>query len=998
MTARYLFALALLALLSTAALFILQANIHAQERNAAVINAAGRQRMLSQRIALFSWQFVHAESQIQRDGVRHELLDAIHHMEDAHAALTVTDPAASLLVTPAPQVWAIYFEAPLQLDAKVRDYLSEARALVAAPDAELTPDNPRLHRLTTTSTELLDALDRVVEEYETESEAAVRRVERLDHAVFTVDLLVLVATGLFVFRPMTRRIRREVAALRALNETLEQRVEERTAIAEERARELVHSEQVLQAQTRILQSVLDSIGDGVVVADENGRFLLFNPAAEQILRLGPVDSPADKWAEQYGLYLPDGGTPYPPNEFPLARAIRGEAVDAAEMFMRRSDGIEGTWLSVTGRPVRDEDGALRGGVVVFRDFTARKVAEAKLQASEAELRALFAAMTDVILVLDAQGRYLKIAPTNPSLLHKPPDEIIGKTLHDVFPRLQADLFLAWILRALQEGRPVSIDYSLPIDGQEIWFAATIAPMSEDTAIWVARDTTERTRAEQALQESRRALATLMSNLPGLAYRCRNDIDWTMEFVSEGSLELTGYEPTDLIGNRTVAYGQLIHPDDRDRVWDDVQTALQENRSFRTVYRIITARAEEKWVWEQGRGIFDPDGGLQALEGFVTDMTERKRAEEALRVSEERFRALVQHSSDLITILDVDGIIRYESPSIERMLGFCPEELVGRSAFDLLHPDDLPIIRAALARLVQAPGTTLTEEGRFRHKAGAWRILEVTGTNLLDNPAVLGVVLNSHDVTVRREAETQIRILNAELEQRLVDLRRSNEELQQFAYVASHDLQEPLRMVASYLQLLERRYKGRLDSDADEFIAFAVDGATRMKQLINGLLAYSRVGTQGHPFVPVDCGVVLGHTLMTLQGAIRDYGAEVSHDPLPTVMGDETQLVQLFQNLVANALKFHGEEPPRVHVSARRRDTEWLFSVRDNGIGIERQYAERIFVIFQRLHGRSVYPGTGIGLAVCKKIVDRHGGRIWVESTSGEGATFYFTIPDRGEYS
>ena len=233
-----------------------------------------------------------------------------------------------------------------------------------------------------------------------------------------------------------------------------------------------------------------------------------------------------------------------------------------------------------------------------------------------------------------------------------------------------------------------------------------------------------------------------------------------------------------------------------------------------------------------------------------------------------------------------------------------------------------------------------------------------------------------------------------LQTSITELARSNSDLQQFAYVASHDLQEPLRMVASYTQLLAKRYKGRLDEDADEFIAYAVNGASRMQALIQDLLAFSRVDSQGQRFEPTSVETLLGYALDNLKGAIEEAGAVVTHGPLPDVMADERQFLHLLQNLVSNALKFRGPEPPRIHLSAERRGSEWLFSVRDNGIGIDPQYKERIFVLFQRLHTTAEYPGTGIGLALCKKIVERHGGRIWMESQLGQGATFYFTLPDR----
>jgi light-regulated signal transduction histidine kinase (bacteriophytochrome) len=275
--------------------------------------------------------------------------------------------------------------------------------------------------------------------------------------------------------------------------------------------------------------------------------------------------------------------------------------------------------------------------------------------------------------------------------------------------------------------------------------------------------------------------------------------------------------------------------------------------------------------------------------------------------------------------------------------------------------------------------------QIRAAAGDYRIWEYHNTLRTEGVASPIVRAIAHDVTERKDVERALR-------EKTEELARSNEDLEQFAYVASHDLQEPLRTVTSYVQLLAKRYKGKLDADADEFIGFTVDGAVRMWNLVNDLLTYSRVGMQNNELEPTDSDTILAQSVNDLKVAIEESGALVTHDPLPVVMADRSQLEQLFRNLIGNAIKFRGSEPPCVHISASRNGNGWTFSVRDNGIGIAPEYSDRIFVIFQRLHSREKYAGTGIGLAVCKKIVERHGGRIWVKSDLGKGATFYFILP------
>ncbi len=382
------------------------------------------------------------------------------------------------------------------------------------------------------------------------------------------------------------------------------------------------------------------------------------------------------------------------------------------------------------------------------------------------------------------------------------------------------------------------------------------------------------------------------------------------------------------------------------------------------------------------------GEIQGVFAAARDITERKKAEEALRESEIKLRTVADFAYDLEYWIAPDGKMLYMSPSCVKFTGYTPEEFIDDSKLfsKIVHPDD--------KALVGSHFESITEEDRheidFRiiTRNGEIRWISHACQPVFDGSGKwLGRRSSNRDITERKSMEYEIVQASEKLKQ-------SNAELEQFAYVASHDLQEPLRMVASYVQLIERRYKGKLDSDADEFIGYAVDGANRMRGLIDDLLTYSRVARLGKPFEPIDLESTLEIVLLNLKTSIAENEAVVTHDKLPTVMADGGQLVQLFQNLIGNGIKFHGEEAPRVHISAQVRDTDYLFSVRDNGIGIAPEYYDRLFKIFQRLHTREEYPGSGIGLAVCKRIVERHGGRIWIESQVGKGSTIYFTLSKR----
>ena len=351
--------------------------------------------------------------------------------------------------------------------------------------------------------------------------------------------------------------------------------------------------------------------------------------------------------------------------------------------------------------------------------------------------------------------------------------------------------------------------------------------------------------------------------------------------------------------------------------------------------------------------------------------------------------LLEATPDAMIIVDQTGTITVVNSQTEHVFGYTRTELLGQP-IEMLVPERFrgqhPAHREAYFREPRmreiGPGTGMELYGL--RKDGKEFPVDIS-LSPFQTTKGLWAISSIRDITQRKQLEHQV-------QERTVELQRSNQELKEFAYVAAHDLQEPLRKVVGYTQLLAEMYKGKLDQDADEFIAYAVDGATRMQTLIMNLLEYSRVGRKGKAFAATSCDSVLDLALANLREVVTESGAEVAREPLPVVNGDEGQLVQLFQNLLGNAIKFHGDQVPLVQVRAERKGDEWLFSVRDQGIGIDPKYAERIFVIFQRLHNRTEYPGTGIGLAICRKVVDRHGGRIWVESQLGHGSVFFFTLP------
>ncbi|MGD0213428.1 MAG: PAS domain S-box protein [Terriglobales bacterium] len=495
------------------------------------------------------------------------------------------------------------------------------------------------------------------------------------------------------------------------------------------------------------------------------------------------------------------------------------------------------------------------------------------------------------------------------------------------------------------------------------------------------------------------------------------LDGTITAWNQGAARIFGYSAAEAIGK---SMGMLIPPE---RAGEEPEILARIGRGESVDhFETLRVRKDGKLidVSETISPIRDSSGAIVGASKIARDVTERKLTEIALKQSLAASESALKELADLkfaldqhaiVAITNVQGTITYVNDKFCATSKYSKEELIGQDHRILNsghHPKEF---FQEMYRTI-AGGKVWQGEIKNRAKDGSTYWVDSTIVPMLTAEGKPGQYIAIRFViTERKRAEERLAAQAAELQktqdeleirvnERTVDLANANKvlessnvELQQFAYVASHDLQEPLRMVASYTQLLAKRYKGRLDSDADEFIAFAVDGCNRMQGLIRDLLTYSRAGRNGEEPSEVSGDDALQGALTNLRITIEQSGAVITHGRLPSITTDETQLTQVFQNLIGNAIKYRSSEVPRVHVSAANNGgNEWTFSVRDNGLGIDPQYFEKIFVIFQRLHGRQEFEGTGIGLAICKKIVERMGGKIWVESQLEKGSTFYFTLP------
>ncbi|MFC6825979.1 PAS domain S-box protein [Halopelagius fulvigenes] len=577
-----------------------------------------------------------------------------------------------------------------------------------------------------------------------------------------------------------------------------------------------------------------------------------------------------------------------------------------------------------------------------------------------ELEEIYGRISDAFFALDEEWNFTYLNERAHELINPEGLTLVGENIWELFPATLSRAFKSEYERAMYEQETVSFEeyYPEPLDS---WFEVRAYPSETGLSVYF-RDVSERKEREQELELFRTLLDNTTDSVLVIDPETADFID-----VNETACRRLGYDRDELL--------ELSVPD-MERRFADIEewhAHVEEVREEGAVTAEGVHVRKDGTTYPAEVNVTCVELDREYMVAVARDITERRKRERRLTESEQQYRTLAENiPNGIITLFDDD--LRYSLAAGRAFdeLPIAPTDVEGQLVGDV-WPDH---VSDALESAYQAALDGEAQEIEFEYADREWIVYVVPITDV--DGEVFGGMTIGHDITERKEYQRK--------------LEESNERLEQFAYAASHDLQEPLRMVSSYLSLIERRYGDELDEDGEEFLEFAVDGAERMREMIDGLLQYSRVDTQGDPLEPTDLNDVLGDTLENLQMQIEETDAETTAEPLPAVYGDASQLQQVFQNLLSNAIEYSGEEPPRIRVEAERNRREHLISVRDEGIGIDPDGQDRVFEVFQRLHSHEEHPGTGIGLALCQRIVERHGGEIWVESEPGEGATFSFTLP------
>ena len=736
-------------------------------------------------------------------------------------------------------------------------------------------------------------------------------------------------------------------------------------IAEVSARRMA-SESEARLQRDLLRTTLLSIGDAVVATDAAGLVTLMNPVAESLLGYGEEETEGKPLVSVFRTIDETSRQPLPDPVGVVLATGAGVTVPNQSILISR----EGNEIPIDdcGSPIRRSDGVLVGAVLVFRDISRRRQAERDVQESARRLSSVLENISDGFAILDREWRYVFLNEQAAKVRDRSRDELLGTFYwQDAQERSSLPSYQEFH-RAVRENLSVHLEETS--SSGDKWYAVDAHPTPEGLSIFT-RDVTGQRRAAEELRVSNERFRRLYeANLIGIVF-------WNTETgVTDGNDEyfrLAGFTRKEFADRGGILFGELTPPEFKEK----------EQQIFkRMLAKGVSGLYEKEYLHKDGTrvpvviGLALLNNSRQEGVSFAMDITDRKLAER-------RFRQLADHAPVLIWIAGTDsGYHFFNKPWLE-FTGRTMEQEAGAGWAEGVHPEDLQSCMATYVASFEAR-RTFRMEYRLRRHDGRWRWILDDGQPMYSLSGEFeGFIGSCVDITDRRDSEEGLLRAN-------IALRRSNEDLRQFAYAASHDLQEPLRMVRLYSQLLAKKYKGKLDAEADEFIEFTTSGATRMHALVDDLLAFTRVA-EGPSEIesPVQAGAVLASTLANMRVALA--GATVTQGEMPAVAVHAQHLAQLFQNLIGNAVKYKGGEPVAIHISARRDGAWWLFSVKDNGMGIDPQYHHRIFGIFKRLHGQE-YPGTGIGLAICSRIAERYGGRIWVDSEFGAGAEFQFTLP------
>ncbi len=630
-------------------------------------------------------------------------------------------------------------------------------------------------------------------------------------------------------------------------------------------------------------------------------------------------------------------------------------------------------------------------LAVIRNMSKQKEAERKLLAEMQLNDAVINAMPGVFYLFNREGKYLKWNNAVENLSGFTPEKIKENTpLAFIVPNHWEKVTDA-IKKTFETGHSlVEADFQTKSGAVPYLFTGVrIEQNGEPLILGVGIDISKRVKAEKMRENALSDLNERMKEITCL-YEInelfRNNIGNLTEMLQVAAdLIPRGW----FIPDSTSAEIQVDDMVVRSANFVHSAHFLQENIVIDEVVRGYVKVTRVNFDAGKNKDPFLPEEKtlLRQIALNIASYVDKMEYEQALQESEEKFRNIIKSSPLPKVLLSMDNKVQYANDIFIEKIGYTPEEVPDLETwltFAFPDPQYREQIRqqwsAAMEEVLLKERPSHPVEATFRCKDGVSRTFSVIG-NKIDNRLL--IIFN--DLTERIQAEQKLKLL-------LKDLKRSNEELEQFAYVASHDLQEPLRMVSSYTQMLERRYKDQLDERAEKYIYYAVDGAKRMQNLINDLLSFSRISTRGDEFVLTDFNSIITSVLKSLEMVITETGTKIYFDELPVIKADKAQIERLFQNLIGNAVKFKKPgEKAVIHISAKEKNGNWLFAVKDNGIGIDAAYKEKIFVIFQKLHGPNEYPGTGIGLAICKRIVNRHGGKLWFESEPGNGTTFFFTI-------